>query len=153
MTSTQNFKILTLSPGSTSTKVAVFEGGEATFRLNVTHPRKELSAFARAADQFEYRKKTIVDALTAHGVALSDLDAFAGYCGAMGPTVGGIFAIDQTVCDHVLNAGVNHPAILGAPLLFAFAQESGKSKGQFYTPSEVSRIIARLIGIGNIKDR
>lgn len=36
--------------------------------------------------------------------------------------------------------------------MMKFAQESGKSKGQFYTPSEVSRIIARLIGIGNIRD-
>ena len=35
--------------------------------------------------------------------------------------------------------------------MMKFAQESGKSKGQFYTPSEVSRIIARLIGIGKIK--
>lgn len=35
--------------------------------------------------------------------------------------------------------------------MMKFAQESGKSKGQFYTPSEVSRIIARLIGIGEIK--
>lgn len=35
--------------------------------------------------------------------------------------------------------------------MMKFAQESGKSKGQFYTPSEVSRIIARLIGIGNIE--
>ncbi len=35
--------------------------------------------------------------------------------------------------------------------MMKFAQESGKSKGQFYTPSEVSRVIARLIGIGNIK--
>lgn len=34
--------------------------------------------------------------------------------------------------------------------MMKFAQESGKSKGQFYTPSEVSRIIARLIGIGDI---
>ncbi len=34
--------------------------------------------------------------------------------------------------------------------MMKFAQESGKSKGQFYTPSEVSRVIARLIGIGNI---
>lgn len=34
--------------------------------------------------------------------------------------------------------------------MMKFAQESGKSKGQFYTPSEVSRTIARLIGIGNI---
>lgn len=35
--------------------------------------------------------------------------------------------------------------------MMKFAQESGKSKGQFYTPSEVSRTIARLIGIGNVK--
>ena len=34
--------------------------------------------------------------------------------------------------------------------MMKFAQESGKSKGQFYTPSEVSRTIARLIGIGDI---
>ena len=37
--------------------------------------------------------------------------------------------------------------------MMKFAQESGKSKGQFYTPSEVSRTIARLIGIGNIKQK
>lgn len=36
--------------------------------------------------------------------------------------------------------------------MMKFAQESGKSKGQFYTPSEVSRIIARLIGIGRIEN-
>ena len=36
--------------------------------------------------------------------------------------------------------------------MMKFAQESGKSKGQFYTPSEVSRIIARLIGIGSIQN-
>ena len=47
-----------------------------------------------------------------------------------------------------------HDDILGDAyeyLMRHFAQDSGKSKGQFYTPSEVSRIIARLIGIGNIK--
>ncbi|MBR0168848.1 MAG: SAM-dependent DNA methyltransferase [Synergistaceae bacterium] len=37
--------------------------------------------------------------------------------------------------------------------MMKFAQESGKSKGQFYTPAEVSRIIARLIGIGNVKEK
>ena len=46
-------KILTLSPGSTSTKVAVFDGTEALFRLNVTHPAEELAAFDSAADQFD----------------------------------------------------------------------------------------------------
>ena len=120
------YKILTLSPGSTSTKVAVFDGEEALFKLNVTHPADELARFDAAADQFDYRKETILAALAERGIELSDIDAFSGYCGSMGPTVGGIFAIDDTVCDHVMGAGVNHPAILGAPLLHALARQVGK---------------------------
>lgn len=118
--------ILTLSPGSTSTKVAVFRDTALVFKENVQHDAAELEKYDQAADQFEYRKGTILDALAQHGVALEDIDAFSGYCGAMGPTVGGIFAIDDTLCDHVLNAGVNHPAILGAPLLRALAKQVGK---------------------------
>ena len=138
-------KILTLSPGSTSTKVAVFDGGTALFRLNVTHPADELAAFDHAVDQFEYRRETIVSALAQNGVSLDDMDAFSGYCGAMGPTQGGIFAIDDTVCESVLAAGVNHPAILGAPLLHAFAQATGKPAYAVNQPdtdelADVSRI-------------
>lgn len=123
--SDQTYTILTLSPGSTSTKVAVFRNEEQVFKANITHPAEELAAFAKAADQFGYRKQTILDELAAHGVALESIDAFSGYCGSMGPTVGGTFAIDQKVCDHVLGTGVNHPAILGAPLLFELAKEAG----------------------------
>ncbi len=141
------YKILTLSPGSTSTKVAVFEGTEALFRLNVTHPAEELAAFDQAADQFEYRKKTILSALEEQGLKLEDIDAFSGYCGSMGPTVGGIFAIDDTVCDHVLNAGVNHPAILGAPLLHAFAQQTGKPAFAVNQPdTDELEDVARITG-------
>ena len=44
----------------------------------------------------------------------------------------------------------DHDDILGDAyeyLMRHFATESGKSKGQFYTPAEVSRVIARVIGI------
>ena len=141
------YKILTLSPGSTSTKVAVFDGTEALFRLNVTHPADELARFDMAADQFEYRKETILKALEEQGLALEEIDAFSGYCGAMGPTVGGIFAIDDTVCDHVLNAGVNHPAILGAPLLHAFAQQTGKPAYAVNQPdTDEFEDVARITG-------
>ena len=142
-----SYKILTLSPGSTSTKVAVFEGTEALFRLNVTHPAEELARFDQAADQFEYRKETILAALEEHGIKLEDIDAFSGYCGSMGPTVGGIFAIDDTVCDHVMNAGVNHPAILGAPLLQAFAQQVGKPAYAVNQPdTDELENVARITG-------
>ncbi len=142
-----SYKILTLSPGSTSTKVAVFNGTEALFRLNVTHPAEELARFDQAADQFEYRKETILAALEEHGIELEDIDAFSGYCGSMGPTVGGIFAIDDTVCDHVMNAGVNHPAILGAPLLHAFAQQVGKPAYAVNQPdTDELEDVARITG-------
>lgn len=141
------YKILTLSPGSTSTKVAVFDGTEAVFRLNVTHPADELAKFDQAVDQFDYRKQTILAALEEQGVRLSDIDAYSGYCGSMGPTVGGIFAIDDTVCEHVLNSGVNHPAILGAPLLHAFAQETGKPAYAVNQPdTDELEDVARITG-------
>lgn len=121
-----SYTILTLSPGSTSTKVAVFKDTEAVFSLNIVHPADELAAFDQAVDQFEYRKEAILKTLAENDIKLEDIDAFSGYCGSMGPTVGGIFGITDVVCDHVMNAGVNHPAILGAPLLHAFAKEVGK---------------------------
>lgn len=120
------YRILTLSPGSTSTKVAVFEGEKCLMRANVTHPAEELARFDRAVDQLDYRVQTVLDELGKAHFSPSDMDAFSGYCGGMGPTRGGIFAIDQTVCDHVLNCGMNHPAILGAPILYRFAQDTGK---------------------------
>ena len=89
------YRILTLSPGSTSTKVAVFEGTEPVFKANVRHDPAELASFAHAKDQLQYRIDTIERELDAAGVTLDSLDAFSGYCGGMGPTVGGIFAIES----------------------------------------------------------
>lgn len=89
------YRILTLSPGSTSTKVAVFEGEKALMRENVRHDPAVLAGFDRAADQLEFRTATVLDALAAAGIALESIDAFSGYCGGMGPTKGGIFRIDE----------------------------------------------------------
>ncbi|MDO4537890.1 MAG: butyrate kinase [Coriobacteriales bacterium] len=126
-----SYRILTLSPGSTSTKVAVFEAeaqGEpqAVFKANVRHDPSELAQFDQAAEQLQYRIDTILRELEGANVELSSIDAFSGYCGGMGPTKGGIFAIDETVCNSVLNCGMNHPAILGAPILLDFAKRCGK---------------------------
>ena len=125
------YKVLTLSPGSTSTKVAVFDadasGVNVLMNSNVRHDPKDLARFSEAAEQLDYRIETILDELKLNDIDLADIDAFSGYCGGMGPTEGGIFAIDETVCDHVLNCGMNHPAILGAPILHSFATKYGES--------------------------
>lgn len=68
--------------------------------------------------------------------------------------VSGLIAIFQNPAIDFKNNRASGDDIIGDAyeyFMMKFAQESGKSKGQFYTPSEVSRIIARLISIGNIK--
>lgn len=67
--------------------------------------------------------------------------------------VSGLIAVFQNPAIDFKNNRASGDDIIGDAyeyFMMKFAQESGKSKGQFYTPSEVSRIIARLIGIGNI---
>ena len=141
------YRILTLSPGSTSTKVAVFDDDKEVFKANIKHSPEDLAQYPQAVDQRAWRTQCILDELEAHGVALSEIDAFSGYCGSMGPTVGGIFKIDETVCDHVLNAGVNHPAILGAPILYDLAQQVGKPAYAVNQPdTDELEDVARITG-------
>ena len=145
------YRILTLSPGSTSTKVAVFEGDQTVMKANVTHNPAELAQFEYAKDQLQYRIDTIKAELDKAGVTLDSIDAFSGYCGGMGPTVGCIFKIDETVCDHVLNCGMNHPAILGAPILFEFAKQTGKPAFAVNQPdTDELEDVARITGYPGI---
>lgn len=69
--------------------------------------------------------------------------------------VSGLIAVFQNPAIDFKSNRASGDDIIGDAyeyFMMKFAQESGKSKGQFYTPSEVSRIIARLIGIGSIKN-
>lgn len=69
--------------------------------------------------------------------------------------VSGLIAIFQNPAIDFKKNRASGDDIIGDAyeyFMMKFAQESGKSKGQFYTPSEVSRVISRLIGIGDIKN-
>lgn len=147
-----DYTILTLSPGSTSTKVALFKNTDPIFKANIHHTAEELARFDQAKDQFEWRTQCVIDELDKHGVKLEDIDAFSGYCGSMGPTVGGIFKIDEKVCDHVLNAGVNHPAILGAPILFELAKRVGGKPAYAVNQPDTDELddVARITGFPGV---
>ena len=143
----KDYTILTLSPGSTSTKVAIFNGEEKVFKSNVTHDPAELKQFDFAGDQLDYRIDAIMKELDANGVKLEDMDAFSGYCGGMGPCPGGIYLIDEKVCYSVLHSGHNHPAILGAPILYKFGQQVGKPAYAVNQPdTDELQDVARITG-------
>ena len=54
-------KILVINPGSTSTKIAVYENETPLFVSNIKHSVEELSAFPEVIDQFEFRKNLVLD--------------------------------------------------------------------------------------------
>ena len=94
------YKIFTLSPGSTSTKLAVFDGTEMIFKSNVSHDPEVLKTFAEISDQLPYRKETILSELAKAGIDLKDMDAFAAYSGGLNSMVGGIYPVNEKLLLH-----------------------------------------------------
>ena len=70
-------RILVLNPGSTSTKLAIYDGSECTFEDRIQHTQLDLSRFESVWDQYEYRKKLILDHDT-DSVELYDLASDPG---------------------------------------------------------------------------
>ncbi|MCF0142434.1 MAG: butyrate kinase [Parasporobacterium sp.] len=122
-----SFKIFTLSPGSTSTKLAVFDGEERLFKANVQHDTEVLKTFKRVSEQLPYRVETILKELEANNINISDMDAFAAYSGGLESTTTGIFPVNAKILEDCSSGRLmEHPAILGAQIIGAFADQTGK---------------------------
>lgn len=115
-------RIMTLSPGSTSTKIAVFEEKNQIFKTNVRHDPEKLNSFSTVMEQYPYRIKTILAELEKHEVLLSSIDAFAAYSGGLEPSESGIFPVNEKMIEDSLSGKVNHPAVLGAALIRELAE-------------------------------
>ena len=72
------FKILTINPGSTSTKIAVFTNEKLEFEKTLSHSLEEIEKYERITDQFEFRKKMIENTLNEGGIKISELSAVVG---------------------------------------------------------------------------
>lgn len=146
------YKIFTLSPGSTSTKLAVFDGEERIFKANVQHDPEVLKTFARVSEQKPYRVQTILDELEKAGISISEMDAFAAYSGGLVSTPGGIFPVNDKILDDCTSGRLmEHPAILGAQIIDAFAKEVGKP-AYLVNPPDVDEFddVARVTGIKGV---
>ncbi|MGN0294012.1 MAG: butyrate kinase [Lachnospiraceae bacterium] len=121
------YRIFTINPGSTSTKIALFENSEKIFSLNVSHDAKELEKFTTLPEQLPYRKHTILNALEENCISLEKTDAFVGRGGGLLAVEGGTYEIDSTLCRHGISAanGIVHPANLGSLLADEFRKEYG----------------------------
>lgn len=149
----ETFKIFTVNPGSTSTKIALFEGGKELFSRNVSHDARKLAEYATISDQFAYRKETIDTLLIENKISLDQVDAFVGRGGGLLAMDGGTYEIDDLVLDHATRGanGVQHPAMLGPQIAYEYAK-SYHAKAFVVNPPDVDELqdLARMTGIKGV---
>lgn len=79
------YSILAINPGSTSTKIALYENGQQIYKGTIEHPKGETDQFKTVADQFEMRKEAIIKALQGRNFDLKTLSAVVGRGGSFPP--------------------------------------------------------------------
>ncbi len=117
-------RILCINPGSTSTRIAVYNGKELEFGTNVTHANQVLESFGSVQGQLEYRYEMIQEILSKEGILLESLDAVVGRGGALRPMEGGIFTINEDMLEDCRTSKYSeHPSNLGCQLALKFASK------------------------------
>lgn len=121
-----SIKSLIINPGSTSTKIGVFEDETLLFEETLRHSTEEISQYASIVDQKDFRKKIITDLLAEKNFDMKSLNVVVGRGGMLKPIPGGTYAVtDELLAD--LKAGVQgqHASNLGGILAREIADEIG----------------------------
>ena len=148
----KSYKVFAINPGSTSTKIAMFEGDKEVFSKNVSHDAEKLKEFKEISDQFDYRKETILKELAEAGQTLEGVDAFSARGGGLVNVEGGVYKVGEKLLEHAhVGYTVKHPATLGAQLADAFAKEYG-GVAFVVNPPDVDEFtdVARVTGLKGI---
>ncbi len=147
------WRVLVINPGSTSTKVGLFEGEERVFAENVAHDASKLAEFTSISEQMPYRLETILELMDKHGVELASIDAFVGRGGGLLPLEGGTYGIDDVLLEHAVRGanGVSHPAQLGPQIAHELASMHGKP-AFVVNPPDTDELCdeARMTGVSGV---
>jgi butyrate kinase len=120
------YRILTINPGSTSTKVALYEGEDLLARKDLTHSREELDAAPQVIDQLPMRRKMVASFLAENMMDSADLHAVVGRGGLLRPIESGTYEVDdRVVADLQQGVSGEHPSNLGGLLARELARPAG----------------------------
>lgn len=119
----KTYRILAVNPGSTSTKIAVYDNEEPVFTEVLRHSVEEIEKYETIYDQFGFRKDLVLKTLEAKNIELRSIDAVVGRGGNMKPVVGGTHIINEQMVED-LKVGVmgQHASNLGGIIAFEIAK-------------------------------
>ena len=151
----KKYLILAINPGSTSTKIALYENETPLFEEVIRHNREEVAVFASTVDQYDYRLAVINDALAKHGVKATDLSAVVGRGGPLKSIPSGTYIVnDKMVDDLRFHVQSDHASRLGGLLARGLAETAGVP-AFIVDPVSVDEMepIARLSGLPDMPRR
>lgn len=124
MTVNQVYRILAINPGSTSTKIAIYDNEKPVFEEVLRHSTEDLKKYKTIFDQYEFRKNVILETLNENGINLTKLAAVVGRGGLLKPIVGGTYSVGEKMLED-LRVGVmgQHASNLGGILAHEIADQ------------------------------
>ena len=141
--------ILAINPGSTSTKIALFEGHKQVFVTTLRHSIEELSQYEKVSDQFEFRKQTILNALLENKIEIDLIEAIVGRGGLVKPIKSGVYEVNEAMLrDLEEGVGGEHASNLGGLIAHNIALSIKGCKAFIADPVVVDELepIARITG-------
>ncbi|SHH49179.1 butyrate kinase [Caloranaerobacter azorensis DSM 13643] len=118
------FRLLIINPGSTSTKIAIYDNEKPVLEETLRHSTEELSKYSKIYDQYEFRKNIILETLNEKGINLTKLSAVVGRGGLLKPIAGGTYKVNERMLED-LKVGVlgEHASNLGGILAHEIASQ------------------------------
>jgi butyrate kinase len=149
----ETFRLLIINPGSTSTKIAIFDNEKLVLEQTLRHSNEELSSYTRIIDQLEFRKNIILDTLNANGINITKLSAVVGRGGLLKPMEGGTYIVNDKMLEDLKGTVMGeHASNLGGILANEIASQLG-IPAYIVDPVVVDEMdeIARVSGMPEIK--
>ncbi|KUO63177.1 MAG: butyrate kinase [Gracilibacter sp. BRH_c7a] len=148
----QSYRLLVINPGSTSTKIAIFDNEKIVFEECLRHETSELDRYQNVIEQYEFRKDIILDNLHNYGINLTRLNAVVGRGGLLKPIPGGTYRIDEYMLEDLREAKYGeHASNLGAIIAYEIAKQL-KIPAYIVDPVVIDEFepIARITGMPEI---
>ena len=148
-------KILVINPGSTSTKIAMYEDEDSLWSESIEHPLEDLKKYSSILDQVDMRLCLVSEAVATHGYKLADLDAVVSRGGPFAKVERGAYEINEAMLEKMRTDPIDqHASNTGMAIAQKIASQAG-IKAYIYDAVTVDEMISicRVVGMKGMSRR
>lgn len=120
-----NYRILAINPGSTSTKIAVYDNLDLFYSKSFPHTAEELAPFHSALEQYEWRRNMIMEDLAKNNIDIKSFNAVIGRGGILRPVESGVYCVNDDLVEDLRHAELQHASNLGGLIARYIADKAG----------------------------